>query len=162
MNEKAKKIYLLTMIIGSFLIYMGYYYYTAYFKKMHYKMVEFDHLEVKFTKGNEVGYEYNSKTQELRYRNNQDSLIIEKVTLTPEAIKEIHQKMWDLMYFDMPDQMIGGSQATTPRFFINMCYTQKCKSITWDEQAAEKPQYMERVRELKNFIESKIEESEKK
>ncbi|WP_133159346.1 hypothetical protein [Solitalea longa] len=162
MSDRFKKIYLLTMIVGSFLIYMGYYYYTAYFKKMHYKIVEFDHVEVKFTKGDEVGYEYNSKTQLLKYRNEQDSLITQKVELPKEAIKEIHQKMWDNMFFDMPDQMIGGDVATTPRFFIEMCYQKKCKSITWDEKANEKPQYMERVRELKQFIESKIEENETK
>ncbi|AFD06336.1 hypothetical protein [Solitalea canadensis] len=162
MSDRFKKIYLLTMIVGSFLIYMVYYYYTAYFMKAHYKIVEFDHIEVKASIGDKVAYDYNSKTQLLKYRNEQDSLITEKVVLPEATIKEIHQKMWDQMFFDMPDQMIGGPEATTPRYFINMCYQKKCKSIVWDDKAMQKPQYMERVRELKKFIETKIEESETK
>src|SRR5262245_16911911 len=119
MSDRFKKVYLLTMIIGSFLVYMVYYYYTAYFAKAHYKFAEFDHIEVKASIGNKVAYDFNSKTQTLKFRNENDSLITEKVVLPDSILKLIHQKMWDQMFFDMPEQMIGGAEASTPRFYIN-------------------------------------------
>ncbi|SMO49492.1 hypothetical protein [Solitalea koreensis] len=161
MTDRFKKIYLLTMIIGSFLIYMTYYYYNTYFKKAHYKFVEFENFEVRYTKGDLLLYDYDSKTGILKTRVTPDSISTKTIKLSPETLKSIHQKMWDLMFFDTPDHLTVADQPGTdaPRYFLEMNYQKKSKSVTWDENYP-KNHYTDKIGELKKFIETRIEENQ--
>jgi hypothetical protein len=140
---------------------MTYYYYNTYFKKAHYKFVEFESFEVRYTKGDALLYEYNSKTGILKTRISADSIKTSTIKLSTETLKSIHQKMWDQMFFDMPNKLTVTDKAgvEAPRYFLQMNYLKKSKSVTWDENYPRDP-FVDKLGELKKFIENRIEESQ--
>lgn len=136
MSDRARKIYLLTCIFAPFLVYCIYYY-SKMVGKAAYNFKEFEYISYKYGPGNNMLNSYDSRTGIYIFETEtNDSLKKFSVKLTNEELQEIHRKMIDMNFFDIPSAIksvseeYGGVDKGVV-YEIDMAYTRKTKSVKW-------------------------------
>jgi hypothetical protein len=162
MTDRSKKTFLLSTIIGSFLIY-SVVYYTHVFKNAPYDFKEFKSFVIKYgTRNNMVNY-YNSATGQYDYLNKNDSLIKSHLQLTNADLDSLHRNAADLGLWDFPDKETSGdttNSSLVPRYYIEFNYKRKSKQVTYDANFIGPPKLVEANRALIGKIRSILSNAE--
>jgi len=136
MTDKAKKTFLLTTIVGSFVVY-SVIYYAQVFKHAPYNFSEFKSFVFKYgTRDSMVNY-YNSATGEYDYLNKHDSLVKTHLVLTKTELDSLHVDARHLGFWDFPDVETNTDSTSpgygkAPRYFIQFNYKRKSKQALFD------------------------------
>ncbi len=136
MTDKSKKTFLLTTILGSFLLY-SLIYYAHVFKNAPYKFKEFKSFSIKYgTKDSMVNY-YNSATGEYTYLNKNDSLIKKHLYLNTSELDSLHKEASLFGFWDFPDNELNDDTTkpnhnNVPRYVIQFNYLRKSKTVQFD------------------------------
>ena len=136
MTDTSKKVFLLTTIIGSFLLYTVIYY-AQVFRDAPFIREEFQSFNIRYgTRDKMVNY-YNSATGEYDYLNKRDSLVKTQLHLTNGDIDTLHKDAAELGFWDFPSNELdydsthaGFGQA--PRYVIQFNYKRKSKQVQFD------------------------------
>jgi hypothetical protein len=140
MTDKSKKRFLITTIIGSFVIY-SIIYYAHVFKIAPYNFKEFKSFTIRYgTRGNMVNY-YNSVTGDYNYLDKNDSLKKTNLRLTTADLDSLHRYAADLGFWDFPDYELNPDTTNpqyknVPRYFIQYSYKRKTKKVLFDANFA--------------------------
>jgi hypothetical protein len=136
MTDKSKKTFLLTTIVGSFLIY-SIIYYAQVLKDAPYNLKEFKSFTIKYgTKDSMVNY-YNSATGEYTYLNKNDSLIKKHLFLSKSDIDSLHKEarifgFWDFPANELNNDSTNANYKKVPRYIIQFNYKRKSKLVQFD------------------------------
>lgn len=156
MSNRSRKIYLLTCIFAPFLIYCIYYY-VQMVGKAAYNFTEFQYITYKYgTEGN-MNNSFDSRTGLYVFETEiSDTLKKFTVKLSKEELQEIHRKMIDINFYDLPDTIKSadaeyGGQDKGAVYNVHMAYTRKIKSVTWSVKSTNS-NLNERMGQLVLFI----------
>src|SRR5476651_70891 len=112
MNNRNKKIFLITSITLPFLLYSGYYY-GIMIKNAPYKFAEFDHVRFEYGDGDSLANKYNSKTGDYQYLTKNDSLVKKHLRLSKDDLLYLHRKAADLGFWDFPSKELSSAPDTS-------------------------------------------------
>ena len=162
MSDRAKKIFLALSIVVPFLMYCMYYY-GMMVKNAPYKFTEFKELTFKYGERKNLLNSYNSRTQEYKYLNSNDSLVVKKVKLTDKDLLYLHRKAADLGFWNFPENLEGPSAETgapVAHYYIEFKYQRKTKHIDFDADYAGKPELSDAAKRLISEIDKIIKTAE--
>jgi hypothetical protein len=136
MSDRSKKIFLFTIIVGSFLAY-SIIYYAQVLRDAPYNFKEFKSFVIKYGTRDKMLNYYNSTTGEYDHLNRQDSLIKGHLQLTMADLDSLHKGARDLGFWDFPDYELSSDTANpatrdVPRYFIQFNYKRKSKQVLFD------------------------------
>jgi len=136
MTNQSKKTFLLSTIIGSFVIY-SVIYYVHVFKLAPYNFKEFKSFTIKYGTMDKMLNSYNSVTGEYNYLNNKDSLIKTHLNLTHAELDSLHKAAADFGFWDFPDVELNTDTTNpnrdkVPRYDIQYAYKRKSKHVQFD------------------------------
>jgi len=136
MTDQKKKIFLFTIIIGSFTVY-SLIYYSHVFKDAPYNFKEFKSFVFRYgAKDSMVNY-FNSTTGEHDYLNKKDSLIKSHLVLTTADLDSLHKAARSLGFWDFPNYELSADTTSdegkhVPRYSIEFNYKRKVKHVLFD------------------------------
>jgi hypothetical protein len=134
MSDRSKKIFLALSIIVPFAIYCIYYY-GIMVKNAPYKFSEFESVTFKYGIGDSLVNQYDSKTGNYQYLDQNDSLIKTHVKLRKDDLLYLHRKAADLGFWNFPKEITNSSndgRRTSPRYYLEFKYQRKAKQILFD------------------------------
>ncbi len=155
MSDKAKKIFLIICITVPFTLYCVYYY-SIMIKNAPYKFVELENISIKTSVGGHLDKTFSSKTGDLQYINNQDSLVKQNVKLSKDDLLYLHRRAAELGFWNMPEDMIGDTSAKSPRYIVEYNYQRKTKVIKLDGAFNGDPKLKDAALELIKTIDKSI------
>jgi hypothetical protein len=161
MDNRNKKIFLITCITVPFLLYSGYYY-GVMIKNAPYKFSEFDHITFMYGTGDSLLNQYNSKTGNYQFLNKHDSLVKTHLPLSQNDLLYLHRKAADLGFWDFPsNETINNdtAKASGPkelRYIIEFSYKRKTKRVVFDRNFGGNPKLIDAnvrlIKEIQHVI----------
>jgi hypothetical protein len=136
MSDRAKKIFLLTTVIGSFVFYCVVYY-AQVFHDAPYNLKEFKSFSIRYgNRDNMVNY-FNSATGEYDYLNKHDSLIKTHLYLNQADMDTVHfdaakLNLWHFREDETNSDSTMPGFDKAPRYIIEFVYARKTKKVTFD------------------------------
>ena len=134
MSDRSKKIFLALSIIVPVLIYCIYYY-GMMIKNAPYKFSEFESITFKYGLGDSLVNQYDSKTGNYQYLNQNDSLVKTYVKLRKDDLLYLHRKAADLGFWNFPKEIVPDESApkrNSPRYYLEFKYQRKTKQVLFD------------------------------
>lgn len=166
MSDKAKKIFLLLTVVGSFVIY-SVIYYIGVFKRAPFQFDEFRSISFKYGTRDSLLNSYNSATGDYQYLNRKDSLIKEHLVLTRNELLYLHNKASELGLWDFPSVEENNDTADLkgakpPRYIIEFNYKRKSKKVIFDANYQGPQKLVDANRDLITEIQKVLTEAQDK
>jgi hypothetical protein len=136
MTDNSKKIFLFSIIVGSFTLY-SLIYYAQVFREAPYNFTEFKSFTIRYGNRNNMANYYNSATGEYDYLNKSDSLVKTKLFLTKVELDTLHTDASNLGFWDFPDSEVNNlpnqpGYGSAPRYVIEFNYKRRSKKVEFD------------------------------
>ncbi len=133
MTDKQKRIFLAICITVPFILYCVYYY-GIMIKNAPYKFSEMESITLKYGLGDSLINQYDSKTGNYQFVNDQDSLVRTKVKLSKDDLLYLHRKAVDMGFWNFPEDMSAKEKKFTnaPRYYLEFKYERKSKIVYFD------------------------------
>ncbi len=140
-------------------------YYRQIFRPSPYDFSEFKSIVFKYGEGDSLGNQYNSETGEYQYLNRSNQLVKTQMYLTRNDLLYLHRKAAELGFWDFPAKELNTDTTNTNgvkhfRYFIELNYGQKTKTVLFDANYDGPQQLVEANRLLIKEIESVINEAD--
>ncbi|MBD3749156.1 MAG: hypothetical protein IE931_06660 [Sphingobacteriales bacterium] len=158
MSDRFKKIFLGVSISIPFLLYCIYYY-SIMIRNAPYKFAEFKNITMKSGLGNHYDKFYSSTSQQFKYLNGNDSLIVHRVKLSSDDLLYLHRKAADIGLWNMPKEMLGDTSNTAPRYYIEFDYQRKKKIIEIDAAFNGDPKLKDAALQIVKIVDKTIEDA---
>lgn len=156
-----RKLFVVFSIVVPFIVYCVYYY-ASIIRHAPFRYDQFQKLEYRTYRFGKVRSILNSETGEYSYYNRKDSLVHRHIVLTPAEMKEIHEKMRDILFWDMPK--VSGDSTQKHRndvllVYIKADYKRASKTVWWQKNYFADLTLDGRMSELARFIDTQADEA---
>jgi len=130
-----RKLFVVFSIVVPFIVYCIYYY-TTLIHHAPFRYDQFTKLEYRTYRNGKLRTLINSQTGEYTYYNRKDSLVHAHMDMNKASLKEIHEKMRDILFWDMP--LVAGDSTQKHRadvtlVYIKADYQRASKTVWWQK-----------------------------
>ncbi len=156
-----RKLFVVFSIIVPFVVYSGYYYYTI-IHHAPFRYDQFQSIEYRTFREGKPRTILLSTSGDYTYYTKKDSLIHTHINLTKAALKDIHETMRDIIFWDIP--LIAGDTTQKHRtdvtlVYIKAVYQRASKTVWWQNNYFADRKLDERMNQLCKFIDQKAAEA---
>jgi len=159
--KDPRKLFVIFSIVVPFIVYSVYYYATL-ISHAPYRYDQFMGFEYKTFRNGQMRTHINSKTGEFSYFNRKDSLIQTKIQISSSELKDIHEKLRDIIFWDIP--LVAGDSTQKHRtdvllVYLKVKYKRAEKTVWWQDNYFADRKLDERMAEISTYINSKASEA---
>ncbi len=156
-----RKLFVVFSIVVPFIVYCVYYY-SSLIHHAPFRYDQFKKIEYRTFRYGKPRTVINSETGEFTYYNRKDSLIHTHIVLSPAAMKDIHEKMRDILFWDIP--LLAGDSTQkhrndVPLVYIKVDYLRASKRVWWQKNYFADLTLDGRMGEITKFIDAKANEA---
>jgi hypothetical protein len=163
MTDRTKKIFLGICIITPFLLY-SVFYYSKMVKNAPYRFSDFESLTFKYGMGDSLVNQYNSKTGDYQYVNQNDSLIQTRVKLRKDDLLYLHRKAAESGFWNFPEVLentsVSKSNVVSPHYYMEFKYKDKTKRVLYDAAYSDNQKLGDAAKLLTKEISSMINDAQ--
>lgn len=156
-----RKLFVVFSIIVPFIVYTVYYYSTI-IGHAPYRYDQFKRFEFRTYRFGKPRTILVSQTGEFTFYNKKDSLVHAHVRLTAADLKDIHETLRDIIFWDMPT--VAGDSTQKHRtdvtlVYLKVVYQRASKTVWWQDNYFADRKLDERMGQIVKYIDSRASEA---